>query len=521
MRAVASTFAVVGLMLLAVPAAATDSIMVYGPEQAGMEEQQQATALLEGSVGQDQLPSSAVHILDLPFPSPDPVWIAGDARVVPCTDPALEATDLSALLTQAVEHIDGLDYEAGKRVLDQAIIALPCSQQQVDRQVLIDIYYFRGIASFNMGDRDGAKQNFYYSLAIEKDKKWDTNYPPDPQQVFLLAKDDAMSLDRVEIGYDVRGADVTRFSIDGVAHDVERSEVQRLVPGMHLVQYVSGGTPYSRLVEVRQDGPASLVTRQGLTAAVAGGPDAPGMLPAARASLRSLVQSRNLKRAYVVILNPDATANIYRYDETYTAMALQVSNAAEAGDADAGGDDKPKGQDKKPKGQDKKPRQDGTKGARVALDTSDSGGGITLHPAGLLLAHWEGYFGLSLRGHIRVYKGLEVDLGGGVGLTDWWDDKDEVGGLVVLPFVRAGVRYRFGSKAVRPYAGAVFLLNFWLDSYEEEGVWIEEFKASPGVGAIGGIEIHLTKALYLGVDVLGGWAYSPWVTAQFGVGFRF
>jgi len=45
--------------------------------------------------------------------------------------------------------------------------------------------------------------------------------------------------------------------------------------------------------------------------------------------------------------------------------------------------------------------------------------------------------------------------------------------------------------------------------------------ASPGVGGFGGVEIHLTKTLYLGIDVLGGWAYSPWIMGQFGVGFRF
>lgn len=502
---IASIVCAWALITLAPAQAATESILVYGPAEAGMEELQQASALLQTNMGVDDVPSSTVHILDLPFPSPDPVWIAGDARVVPCTDPALEEADLASLLAQAVENIDALNYEAGKRVLDQAIIALPCSQQQVDRQVLIDIYYFRGIASFNMGDRDGAKQSFYYSLAIDKDKKWDTNYPPDPQQVFLLAKDDAMSLDRVEIGYDVRGSGTTRFALDGVAHDVGQVGMQRVIPGMHVVQYVTDGTAYSRLVEVRQDGPAALVTRQGLTASVAGGPETVGMLPAARSSLRSLVQSRNLKRAYIVILGDDGKGNIYRYDETFTTMALGASGG--------GGDpETPIASDKKPKGG----------GTRIPLETGDSPVGITVHPAGFAYAHWDGYFSLSLRGHIRLYKGIEVDLGGGIGLAEWWDEAEDTGGLVVLPHFRAGVRYRFGHKVVRPYVGGTFLLNIWANSWMENGVLVEEGTvASPGGGVFGGVEIHLTKTLYLGADILAGWAYSPWIMGQFGVGFRF
>ena len=113
-------------LLVPSPAAATESILVYGPESAGMEELQRATDLLQANVGEGEVPASTVHVLDLPFPSPDPVWIAGDARVVPCTDPALEETDLASLLTEAVEKIDALDYEAGKRILDQAIIFLRC-----------------------------------------------------------------------------------------------------------------------------------------------------------------------------------------------------------------------------------------------------------------------------------------------------------------------------------------------------------------------------------------------------------
>lgn len=474
--------------------AASDGILIYGPEDAGMAEQQQAVALLEASIGEEGVPNSSIHILDLPFPSPDPVWIAGDARVVPCTDPAFESEDLSALLGEGIEHIDALDYEEGKRTLDHAITALPCSSNAVPRDVLIDLYYFRGIAAYHLGDRDGARQSFQYALAIDKEKTWDTNYPPEPQQVFLLAKEDAIGLGRIPIGHDVAEATVSDLGFDGTPIDPATAGVLQVIPGMHLVQYTVGGTPYSRLVEVRKEGPAALVTRAGLTAAVMGGPDAEGMLPAARASLRALVQGRNLQRAYVVVLDGEGSGNVFQYDETYTALLVPANAPTTSGDS--------------------------TSSASVDRPAGEySPGGLSLGLGGFGYAHRTAYASFGLRGHVKLYRGLELDAGGGANVKRYARDGNNW--AAVLPFVRLGIRYRFGQSTFRPYVGGALLLNFWGESPEDGSDESTINHASPGGVLVGGFDVHLSDRVYLNLDANVGYSFALWVGVQGGVGFRF
>lgn len=483
--------------LASAPTASAESsgILIYGPESAGMAEQQLAMLALEASIGDEDLPATSIHILDLPFPSADPVWIAGDARVVPCSDPAAEKEDLAALLAAGIDAIDALDYEEGKRTLDQAITALPCATQQVERAVLLDLYYFRGIAAFHLGDRDGARQSFQYALAIDREKTWDTNYPPEPQQVFLLAKEDAIGLDRVDIGHDVADADISAFAFDGTPLDATTVGVRQVIPGMHLVQYRVGDTPYSRLVEVRKEGPAALVTRAGLTAAVMNGPDSGGSLPAARASLRALVQGRNLQRAYVVVLGDDVSTEIFQYDETYTTLMRTTPS---------------------------------DQGAATAASTASSGpagggseyspGGVTVGLGGLAYAHRTPYASFDLRGHVKLYHGLEVELGGGVNVKRF--QYDDGPWLATMPFLRAGVRYRFGHKTFRPYAGGALLLSFWktLGKSEDEDALM---RVSPGGAVFGGFDIHLSPVVYVNMDVDVGFSHKVWVGLQGGVGVRF
>ncbi len=474
--------------------ASGDAILIYGPEDASSDDLEQANALLAATVEPEALPGSSIHVLDLPFSSADPVWIAGDSRVVPCADPAFESEDIPGLVSQAVDHIDALDYEAAKRLTDQAITALPCAPGAVDRAALIDVYYFRGIAAYHLGDRDGARQNFQYALAIDREKTWDTNYPPEPQQVFLLAKEDAIGLDRVVLGIDLAGDKIQEFNFDGTSHDpAERHELS-VIPGMHLVQYASGGTAYSRLVEVRQGGPAALVTRQGLTAAVIRGPTSSGMLPAARSSLRALVQGRNLKRAYVVVVGDDDSGRIYLYDETYTTLAESATVAGETGDG-------------------------GGTGAVGPGATGGSPGGLTLGIAGYALAHGSSYAGFNLRGHIRLVNGLELDLGGGMNVTSYTDNEGRVG--VVLPYARIGARYRIGEKRVRPYVGGAFLVSFYNDLRRDGDVVTDDARVAPGGVLLLGLDLHLTAKLALNVELPVGYSRNFWLAPQLGLAFRF
>ncbi len=517
------------LLLLAVApragATGANAILIYGPESATLETQVKARNLLGSTVAPEDMPASTIHILDLPFPSPDPVWIAGDARVVPCTDPAAEETDLAALLAEAVDHIDALDYEAGKRVLDRAITVLPCASQPVDRTVLIDLFYFRGIAAFHMGDRDGARQSFRHALAIDRHKTWDTNYPPEPQQVFLLAKEDTVELDRVDIGHDIRDADISSFTFDGVQYPADSPGLLQVLPGMHLVQYRAGDAAYSRLVEVRVDGATALVTRRGLTAAVMSGPSSQGVLPAARASLRALVQGRNLDRAYVVILGDDDHGRLYQYDESYTTVAADVVYTPPAASSDgAATDEGSAGEDAAVEGDGTAdaPRADVSPDAVVAREGGayDTRGGITLGVAGICRAHDATYACFSLRGQVRLVRGLELDIGVGLNLTRYEDAARDL--TVVMPTLRPGLRYRFGAARFRPYVGLAFLGTIW---EEKQRTGVDSFEVhtrfGPGGALFGGFDVHLARPVCINLDADLGFSHALWLGVRAGLALRF
>jgi len=179
------------------------------------------------------------------------IQFVGDVEHVACLDTGLGELDIAAELHQGIDHIDALNSEDAATVLDRAIKALPCTSQKLDRETLIQLFFFQGIANYDIGDRQAATTSFYRALSIDPNLVWDTNYPPNPQQIFLLAKGMTFALPEVEIEFDLTGGQVSNFVFDGQGHDPGQPGTIRTRPGHHYIQYVNSGGAYSHLVEVR------------------------------------------------------------------------------------------------------------------------------------------------------------------------------------------------------------------------------------------------------------------------------
>ncbi len=469
---------------LPVEAADEDAVMIYGSRDNGAIDPAEAVSVLRSAIPKSELPGRYINVHELGFPSVDPVWIAGDVEIISCLGPDRQTQDISGLLTDGIQAIDYLDHEQGQELLARAIKGLSCMPFVIERDDLVNLFYYYGIASFHMGDAETARADFRRALAINPSLEWDTNYPPEPQQVFLLAKGDTLELERMrmEMSYDLSDSDVTDFYFDGVLLE-SVSGTTRIVPGTHYIQYSAEGTPHSRVLEVAPADSLVLVTHGGYIQAVIDGPGISETHLAVQLGLGMLVADEELESVYVVILEDNhRQGDVYSFLDTYAVLVEDVAVT-------------------------------GRRPVHAQPDTDYSRVGLTLN-AGLTHAFGSPYAGVALRGNIRLYHGLELDFGGGVNMASFTDDEGSRW-LALFPGFRVGARYRFTDKVVQPYVGGALLVSLWRSDPADSRV-------APGGALLAGVNIRLTSAVYLNVEVDVGFSRgSAWFAPGGGVGFRF
>ncbi|MFH1315825.1 MAG: hypothetical protein ABIH67_05540, partial [Candidatus Uhrbacteria bacterium] len=192
------------------------------------------------------LPALADEITDQEL-----IRFVGDIEHVVCLDESLSQLDIADELRLGIEHVDALSSENAAGVLGRAISALPCNLKQIDQETLVKLFFFQGIAFYDIGDRQEATISFYRALSIEPNLVWDTNYPPDPQQIFLLAKGMTLNLPATLVSYDLTGGQILSFFFDGQGYDPSQAGTIRMRPGMHYIQYATTSGVYSKLIEIR------------------------------------------------------------------------------------------------------------------------------------------------------------------------------------------------------------------------------------------------------------------------------
>lgn len=466
------------LVLAPVPAPAAD-LVVHGP--ASPSDARARAALARARSFADSTASDAIHVSEVPAPSAAAVWVVGGVRSEVCAGKAWTVAEVEAELTQAVDDLDALDDESARGHFDDARAGFVCLSELVDTATVWRYHFHRGVLAYNEGDGDGAQRHFVDAVLADPESRWDTNYSPDAQQIFLAAREQVLmsGVSRLEI-HDPDGAAV-EIRVDG--ESVETGSGQRsLTAGPHLVQYrTRSGTIHSVELEVSAEQPAALLGRGGLDAAILAGAGAPGMsLVGAQEALTALSAARGVDRVIVAAdTQPDRV-------HTFVAElgAFVVPPPAVGAD-----------------------RWRLRPGPRLGLAV---GGGLLAQ--GSDERGSRGTLGaLHIGVEIRIVAGLAVDLAATVGVAPFAEDARSLAdGTNVVPLIGAGLRYAFGYRIVRPYIGvrAVLRPN-------------EQRPLQAGAAGAGGLIVLPHGPLRIQVELTGGYAGIPHlaVTAAAGVAF--
>jgi len=360
-------------------------------------------------------------------------------------------------------------------VLNRVSDALPCQRNIVNQQSLASVFFYKGLTEFQLGQREAAQQSFQRSLAIDRSRSWDTSYPPEPQQEFLLAKETVIDASYVNLGYSFAGTKVSSFCFDGASYEPDHSGIIAVAPGLHVVHYTVDDVSYSRLVELRGGDETAIVSRQGLTDAVLAGPYGNRLLAASLISLDTLCKTRGYTRAYVA----DGTKQVYVFENgIYDSLEHQLTS-------------------------------DGS-----IIRPKKAGGGMSLTIFGFTYAYQSPYANVCLRGHAGLHLGWELDFGAGVSLSVFEIEPD-VTAIALLPYVRIGTRYRIlKNDRFQPYFGANAVIAF---------VQNEANATRPNLGVVGlvGLNLHLSKVLYFNYQIDFGYLGGFNMSHHAGLGLQF
>jgi hypothetical protein len=466
------------LALLCVPAQAAD-LVVHGP--ASPSDARARAALARGRSFAGSTATDAIHVSEVPAPSAAAVWVVGGVRSDVCSGKSWSVAEVEAEVNQAIDALDGLDDETARGHFDDARAGFVCLSELVDTETVWLYHFHRGVLAFNEGDADGAQRHFVDAVLADPESRWDTNYSPDAQQIFLAAREHVLmsGVSRLEI-HDPDGAAV-EVRVDG--ETVESGSGQRaLTAGPHLVQYrTRSDKVHSVELEVSAEQPAALLGRGGLDSAILAGVLAPGLsLQGAQEALAALAAARGVERVIVAAdTQPDRVHTFVA--ETGAFVIPPPAVGADRWRLRPG------------------PRVGLALGGGVLLQRSDERGS-----RGTLGA-------IHLGVEIRIVAGLAVDLAATLGAGSFADDATSLAsGTNVVPLIGVGLRYAFGYRIVRPYIGARAVLR----PNEQRPLQV-------GAAAAGGVVVLPHGPLRIQVELSGGWAGIPHfgVTAAAGVAF--
>ncbi len=136
--------------------------------------------------------------------------------------------DFAGALGEATSWVDQMEYGAAIRALDGVVTSLPCGGGDASAEQLFEAWFLRGIAAFNDGDTEAAKESFARATTLDPSRKWDEAFPPTPKPVYLEALQETLSHPPV----------IVQVGADGVVIDgkpVARGASASLRPGEHVL----------------------------------------------------------------------------------------------------------------------------------------------------------------------------------------------------------------------------------------------------------------------------------------------
>lgn len=158
-----------------------------------------------------------------------PVWVLG-ARQQGCSGPPMSTEDFSALLNEASDAVDMLEFGEAHSKLGEAQQAMPCLSAPADPEALYQIWFLAGLSAFHEGKEAEASAAFASAAVLDPTRKWNPDYAPAAQGLFLDALQGALARKAPPLGRDSSLVGV--LLVDGRPHD----GTGELLVGRHLVQ---------------------------------------------------------------------------------------------------------------------------------------------------------------------------------------------------------------------------------------------------------------------------------------------
>ena len=475
---ISAALVLLSIALLASPSVATGAdLVVHGP--ASPTDQRARAALHRARLLAGSTSAEALHVSQVPAPAASAVWLVGGVRSEMCTASPRSVEQVEATLTQAIESLDALDDVTSERLFGDARAGFICLQELVDTHTVWRYHFHRGVLAFNQSDGDAALMHFVHAVLADPDARWDTNYNPDGQQVFLSAREQVLMTGASRLEIHDPDAAAVEIRVDGAVVTAGGEQVA-LIEGPHLIQYITrAGDVVTVEVEVTENAPAALLSRGGLDAAILAGTEASGMAAVGAASaLAALAQARGVER---VIVAPDSQP-----ERVFTFVGQQFVEPP----APVGAD-----------------RWRQRPGPHLGI----AAGGGFLAQASPERGSVDTLAALHLGVEIRIVRGLSVDLAGTIGFASFKEQAVVLSDRTnVVPLLGFGLRYAFGYAVARPYIGARMLVR----PNETRGTGI-------GGALAGGLVLLPHGPFRLQLEVHGGWSGFPHVALAVAAGLGF
>ncbi len=215
----------------------------------------------------------------------------------------IAAVEVAAAMEAIEAQMQAVDHGAAQGRLEELQRRLAACPDPVPAGTLARIPFLLGIIHFYAGDAEAARGAFQQAAERDPEMDWDTNFAPEPQQVFLAGLADAVRAPRTTLAIDP-GDRPVRLWVDGVEVPVGARE-HMLVGEEHLVQYGEAGGPLATVV-LRTGGAArtALVGPRSVEKGLSGTPDSEAGRPVFR-----MLASRARRAGYTEVLvvgGPDA-----------------------------------------------------------------------------------------------------------------------------------------------------------------------------------------------------------------------
>lgn len=289
--------------------------LVYGPLGTPVS-RSETQALLDARLGVDLgMPGRVVSLDEIPIPLGDPLWVLGGDGDQLCST-GEQSPDWAAAIDTARGQLDSLETEAAQKTLDSAMAQLACADDVVEREILGAMYMMRGLARFFEERAEAARQDFRRAVTVNPSIEWDPNYPPEPQQVYLKAREDIYLPGRGRVEASFLSGEVLQVVVDGQSFAAGEPGGLDVHPGYHLLQYLMPDQSlHSRVTYVEGGETRLLLSRAGMERAVLLGGSQPSNAPVARILLNTLCALWNVDNIYVAdVTNGSADeAYVYRF----------------------------------------------------------------------------------------------------------------------------------------------------------------------------------------------------------------